>query len=363
MIQKYKNINSKNYDFLWRVGEMHYLFTSFWLHKEYLKRDFVVCNENYLHSFYISKKQRKILSRAGLTLFHKRFDSYKGKILKQLKITKKVFSAVKSSKLSALSNKELAEDFERAVEYWQKIWSHYFWTEYFCQDRITEILQKKDTNFDLKMIQDNVKKMGKLKYEQRKYLNQTFYPGGVFDKYAKEIEKRLRFDNKLNDYSYKEAIDMLLGKEVKIPDRSFFVKGKFSGWKDIFGEEAKEIIKQLDLDVNVKEFKGQIGKEGYYKGRVKKIEFSSKTDFYKEIKKMRKGDVLVSGSTGPEMIKACHKAGAIVTDEGGITSHAATVSRELGIPCIIGTRIATKVLKDNDLVEVDANKGIVRKIK
>ena len=57
------------------------------------------------------------------------------------------------------------------------------------------------------------------------------------------------------------------------------------------------------------------------------------------------------------------KAGAIVTDEGGLTSHAAIVSRELKIPCIVGTKIATKILKDGDIVEVDAENGIVRKIK
>ena len=56
------------------------------------------------------------------------------------------------------------------------------------------------------------------------------------------------------------------------------------------------------------------------------------------------------------------KAIAIVTDTGGITSHAAIVSRELGKPCIAGTKIATKVFKDGDLIEVDANKGIVKKV-
>ena len=57
------------------------------------------------------------------------------------------------------------------------------------------------------------------------------------------------------------------------------------------------------------------------------------------------------------------KASAIVTDEGGVTCHAAIVSRELKIPCIIGTKIATKVLKDGQLVEVNANHGWVKIIK
>jgi pyruvate,water dikinase len=58
-----------------------------------------------------------------------------------------------------------------------------------------------------------------------------------------------------------------------------------------------------------------------------------------------------------------NKASAFITDEGGITCHAAIVARELNKPCIIGTKIATKVLKDGDMVEVDAERGVVRIIK
>jgi pyruvate,water dikinase len=56
------------------------------------------------------------------------------------------------------------------------------------------------------------------------------------------------------------------------------------------------------------------------------------------------------------------KAAAIVTDEGGITCHAAIISRELGVPCIIGTQIASKVFKDGELIEVKANHGVVRRV-
>ena len=63
--------------------------------------------------------------------------------------------------------------------------------------------------------------------------------------------------------------------------------------------------------------------------------------------------------TQPEFLPAMKKASAIITDEGGLTCHAAIISRELGIPCIIVTKIATKVFKDGDIVEVDATRGIV----
>lgn len=76
----------------------------------------------------------------------------------------------------------------------------------------------------------------------------------------------------------------------------------------------------------------------------------------------KKGDVLIAASTNPSLVPLMRKAAAIVTDEGGITSHAAIISRELGIPCIIGTKIATKVFKDGDVIEVDANMGIVKKL-
>ena len=82
----------------------------------------------------------------------------------------------------------------------------------------------------------------------------------------------------------------------------------------------------------------------------------------KEIAKVQTGDILVAVMTRPDYISAMKKAAAIVTDEGGITSHAAIVSRELGIPCLIGTKIATKVFKDGDLVEVNSNHGWVRKV-
>ena len=81
----------------------------------------------------------------------------------------------------------------------------------------------------------------------------------------------------------------------------------------------------------------------------------------KQIKKIKKGDILVAPMTSPDFVPAMKIAAAIVTDRGGVTSHAAIVSRELGIPCIVGTSNATKKLKDGEIVTVDAVKGEVSK--
>ncbi|OGM27258.1 phosphoenolpyruvate synthase [Candidatus Woesebacteria bacterium RIFCSPHIGHO2_02_FULL_38_9] len=77
----------------------------------------------------------------------------------------------------------------------------------------------------------------------------------------------------------------------------------------------------------------------------------------KDIDKVQKGDVLVSIMTSPDFVPAMKKAAAIITDEGGGTSHAAIVSRELGVPCVVGTKEATKKLKDGQIVSVNGSTG------
>src|SRR5205823_4591979 len=74
------------------------------------------------------------------------------------------------------------------------------------------------------------------------------------------------------------------------------------------------------------------------------------------------GEVLVTRMTTPSYVVAMRKAKAIITDEGGITSHAAIVTRELGIPCIVGTHFATKILQNGDWVQVNANNGTITKL-
>lgn len=101
--------------------------------------------------------------------------------------------------------------------------------------------------------------------------------------------------------------------------------------------------------------KGQGASPGIATGPVKIIQSP------KNIGKVKKGDILVAKMTSPDYVPAMKRAAAIVTDEGGITSHAAIVSRELGIPCVVGTGEATKILKDNLVVTVDGKSGVVVK--
>jgi pyruvate,water dikinase len=79
----------------------------------------------------------------------------------------------------------------------------------------------------------------------------------------------------------------------------------------------------------------------------------------KALLKVQKGNVLVTEMTRPLFVVAMRRASAIITDRGGILCHAAMVSREFGLPCIVGTRKATKVLKNGQKVFVDAERGVI----
>jgi pyruvate,water dikinase len=107
------------------------------------------------------------------------------------------------------------------------------------------------------------------------------------------------------------------------------------------------------IEVRKSILKGLAASPGVGAGRVKLVKNLN------ELSKVQKGDILVTKMTSPDMVPAMSKAAGIVTDAGGITSHAAIVSRELGIPCVVGTETATKQLKDNDEITVDGNAGAV----
>lgn len=127
------------------------------------------------------------------------------------------------------------------------------------------------------------------------------------------------------------------------------------------GREANDkiaMVKKVGQRVEkVKELRGNIAFIGKAVGSAKIVMGVD------HLKKVKKGDILVSFSTNPQMVPVMKIVGAIVTEQGGITSHAAIISRELHIPCLVGVKDATRVLKDGDVVEVDAFKGIVRKLK
>jgi phosphohistidine swiveling domain-containing protein len=125
------------------------------------------------------------------------------------------------------------------------------------------------------------------------------------------------------------------------------------------GKKIPKILTSFHLlatEEEIKEIKGTIASKGLVKGTVAVIHG------VKDLKKVKEGNILIAVTTHPDYVPVMRKAAAIITDEGGITSHAAIVSREFGIPCIVGTKNATRIIHDGDIVEVNANEGWVKKV-
>lgn len=120
-----------------------------------------------------------------------------------------------------------------------------------------------------------------------------------------------------------------------------------------FARDFTKNIKQI-INNSTTEFKGMSAYPGRVSGRVVLVVHD------KDLISVREGDILVSPMTRTSFISAMKKARAFVTDEGGITCHAAIIARELKKPCVVGTKMASQVLKNGMSVVVDANSGLVK---
>ncbi len=151
--------------------------------------------------------------------------------------------------------------------------------------------------------------------------------------------------------SVEEQWKALLKKgEIKMAKKYEELIKKYSHFRKV-----KKPSVSRDL-TRVKRFKGIVASRGKVKGKVNVVLNPEKT------KRFEKGEILVTTMTSPKFTIFLKNTPAIITDGGGTLCHAAIVAREMKIPCIVGTKIATKVLKDGDFVEVDANKGTVRRL-
>ena len=183
-----------------------------------------------------------------------------------------------------------------------------------------------------------------------------------------DVAKRLGVDyEEFYWFNRKEILGALENKK-KLSKKIANLRAKGFGYISIgseedeilIGKEMNELLKKMmpNKQDQVNEIHGVTASRGdIVRGKIRIILRP------RDVKEFRVGEILVSPETTPDFVLAMKMAGAIITDIGGLTSHAAIVARELKKPCVIGTKIATQVLHDGDLVEVDANKGVVKILK
>jgi len=172
-----------------------------------------------------------------------------------------------------------------------------------------------------------------------------------------EIIELARLAKKIEEhYGTAQDIEFAVDRDLPFPENVFIVQSRpetvwsvkkeaekpSAGSETVAITEAKMVVKGLPAS------------PGIYSGKAKVVLSPEEA-----AKKIQKGDILVTKMTNPDWVPYMRVAGAIVTDEGGMTCHAAIVSRELGIPCIVGAKDATKNMADGQTYTVDAKAGVV----
>lgn len=249
----------------------------------------------------------------------------------------------------------------------QWIGTHGFWGEPLTKEKVLadyyslQTLEHPEITFDPQYTQ--IVELGSKLAYYRSYLVETVdrvafsYWGALADLARKQA---ISFEDILL-CTFEEIIDLLnkkdLPQDYKKRADGFGLRTINDTTTLIIGDELHKALTESLEEVEtegITEIKGMTANKGLVIGVVKILESP------KDIPKLQPGEILVAHETTPDLVMAMKISGAIVTNQGGITSHAAIVSRELGKPCIIGTKIATKVLKDGDLIEVNADEGIVK---
>ena len=194
-----------------------------------------------------------------------------------------------------------------------------------------------------------------------------FYALPILIEVAKRVNENL---HTLAFFYRHEDVEFLLKEnrkltEAEIAERKLCTAYVIRDGKllDFIGSNAEKVeVEELGVESNnegIKELKGISARPGKVKGIIRILHVNDPKSA-KEFRESFDGDILVTSMTQPNIVDIAQRASAIITDEGGMLCHAAIISREFGIPCVVGTHKATKVLKDGDLVEVDADNGTIK---
>lgn len=316
-------------------------------------------------SFAIDVTKKQELSVMGRNIFgnNDEFEEYSKEFSTFMESARSTIVTKYGQEINELSLVE----FEELVRQLKNFWRFYGLTEFVFHD--FEMGDEKNPQ-----LARNLEKLGELKMEARNLWNQLSVNGVLYFLLAYFSKTFFNGADSANYLLIDELADLLKGGRV---DENIIQKRKacyvLAVQKESYSflphDEASEIVARFEkleeeeIEKGLSGLKGVVANKGVAKGRVIIVPMLNLEAANEAAKKMQPGDILVAQSTDPNLMHFCLKAGAIITNQGGMLSHAAIISRELGIPCVVGTKIATKVLKDGDLVEVDANKGTVSIIK
>ncbi len=343
----------------------------------------------FFSEIYLDEFSKKLEKKLGTNKFQEVWETLINPY-KSTFIGKEQLALLKLAKKHAKSKKVPGREIEKHWHEFGFVNKFYFWgdglTKKEIRSRLADLLKKGPEYINVEIRKIRIPKMNLAKFNLTKrdqaiikgftklnYATNTadgainylgFYMRPFFD----EIGKRLGvIYEELLSMRVPEILESLRNDKLSVSKKK--LSARYKNHALIFDHDKTFVLsgkklqkyKKLELKGDkIKKIKTLAGVVAYPGDKVEgKIKIIIADE---EVRDFTSGKILVTQMTNPSFLPAMKKAVAIVTDEGGMLCHAAIVSREIGVPCIIGTKIATKVLKDGDKVKIDAKKGIINKI-
>lgn len=353
----------QNYQMTFKVTGLDFMFADLLCRGFGYLHPLFICNDGYFLQYFTNEKMQYAASYGYDWLSDKNgFDEYKKKFTIFHETS---FKTLKEILKSEITSSNIQQFFNIIYDYF------IFYSKMDFQFTNTTYLHI-DKN---PIIAENLQKLSAFKDVARVWINDVATDNNcLLTRLLLKLSDDFHVDiDTLNLYKISELVNLANNKVVDqkvINGRSIASVLMYDGQniRYVTGENAVKYInevkeferKQLKTDIS-----GQVANKGNEKeitGKVKiiNVNYADFEEMEQSIDKMNKGDILVSESTAPELIAACTKAKAIVTDMGGMLSHAAIVSRELGIPCVVGTVHASRSLKDGDNIKIDLDTGSIK---
>ncbi|MBU1915714.1 hypothetical protein KKC47_01120 [Patescibacteria group bacterium] len=215
-------------------------------------------------------------------------------------------------------------------------------------------------------LKKTVDRLGKIRLTLRQAGEPVFYI--LLGQLLKQISKRFSIrSSDLFFYTHDELLNLFAEKKVRLATlekrRRGFALITIRGQQMLVtGNKFKKLYAKITAVEKKGTLSGRTAVPGLVRGRARLI-LHNRRRITRQVAAFKKGEILITEMTRPDTIAACRKSAAIITDEGGITSHAAVIAREFKIPCIVGVSQATQVIRTGDFIEVNATEGVVKILK
>lgn len=382
---------AEEYIFLWRESYIDYLWAENVVAPTYFQKEGVLVYENTQLSAYATSQEIDTIRKLGESLFvqDKYIDVEKIllDIAKETETKRKHYS---KQALKKTSNSSLLALYQELFDLMKRFLYYYRYTEPHYLDllekKVDQFLEKQEKNKEKKEylkaqllvggevritldqeIQHIIQFLGEISKKRFEAKRDSLITSRYADTLLEETARRSYLAmTQVSSLNYRELKDLLLNNTK--PDSNTVNERKASFAFHVKGTEVNEIIGRQFTDFRSSFLPSQaehiiIGSTAY-PGKVtgKAVvlpSIATPEEYGKFIEDFEKGGILVAPMTSPDLVPVFKDVAAIVTDEGGITSHAALIAREMKIPCIVGTSYATKILKTGMQLLVDATNAKV----